>query len=319
MSIFERRVVGAVCVLAAAGCVVVPRGDEAGKKLWGVPKAETLLPEAERAAKEKRYEDALALARKAIDETQRDNGTSRTPFVTSEERGAALMAGRYWVGVSLRHLGREIDLLLELRDNKFVPEICGASYRDRCAAHTEWLMATYPNVLAYNPKDVLAAVRFVDTGDVTPLQSPSRDLMEPTEARWRFFEPYDRTAKKRTGWVAVKIRASVKKDVDKDTVALRVEGRTSTLTDETCAKVGEARIGGSKFDVERCHTSTTSSPPANFVVHVPRADAARVTIPSGDRTRSDYALVYFDVSSLRRSGDTWTATKARVIDAFEGR
>jgi hypothetical protein len=116
----------------------------------------------------------------------------------------------------------------------------------------------------------------------------------------------EREIQAKKGWVAVRIQPTSKKP-DKDGVALRVDGSTSTGSYEDCNKVGEVRIGQTDFDVKRCHDHGYTAHRVDFVATVPTDDAARVTGAEGEEV-----LIVFNVKTWKKNGKLYTSGPSRV-------
>jgi hypothetical protein len=93
----------------------------------------------------------------------------------------------------------------------------------------------------------------------------------------------------------------------KDGVTLRVDGKTSHDSYEDCNKVGEVRIGGSDFNVEKCHQQGYVAQRADFFATVPAEDAKKVTGAQGERV-----FLVFEVKNWKKNGKTYTTGPARV-------
>jgi hypothetical protein len=233
--------------------------------------------------------DLATQARKKVDEEYRAEPTHAVQVSDALRRVDALAI--MLQGSAAHAAGKDIEALLALGPSKYDPRSCPLAIRNRCSDYGEWLAKTFPNVI-HSP----------DYVEIATTSGPY-----PRDLDTLLMAVNDRMIKPMKGYVAIAIEETSRKGAGKGRAIVRIDGKTAHDSYEQCNKVGTARIGGSDFDVKRCHQHGFVAPRANLVVHVPADDAAALTGQRGER-----AIIVFDSRNWHHAGNTWTIKDARI-------
>jgi hypothetical protein len=234
--------------------------------------------------------EAATQGRKKIDQEYRAE-SSHSVVVTdalSRVENLAIMLQ----GTAAHAAGKDLEALIDLGRSKYDSRGCPLAIRKRCADHAEWLASTFPNVIHSSG--------YVEISTTSGPFSRELDTL--------LMAVFDREIKPKKGYVAIGIEETSHKDAGKGRAVVRIDGKTTHDSYEECNKIGTARIGGTDFDVSRCHQHGFVAPRANLVVDVPAEDITELTDQPGE-----LAVIMFDAKDWKHAGNTWTIKNARVV------
>jgi hypothetical protein len=250
------------------------------------PATSKALDAADSALDNKDHEVALENARRGREELARERAevgdAERTASLERVTARAILLEG-----LALRRLGRSLDALLSLRDERFPLDACKGGVEPRCEEHGSFLMLNFPTIAKRSDGIALA-----------PLVALRRRLDTVVMSY------VDRAVRREKRPVALLIEPSSAK-VSGENVILRIDGKGKGKPEE-CGELAALDLE-KNFDVNKCVKQATNAPRASFTVKVLASDLAKPIDTKGDRV-----FVVVDPGSWKRSGSSFDAGIGRV-------